>query len=215
MMESAALADGCFRLTVLRPVAPVMAWLERMRDAALAGAAPRTAVLDLGLAPLHGPGLQAVLAALNALGIRVVGLTGVSAEALGPEAARLPPVLAPVAGEARVPAVPSGLAAPLFHGRSLRSGQVLEHPGAVTVRGNVSSGAEIIAGGWIHVLGVLTGRAMTRDPEGRIFCERFGAELVAIGGVFLTADRIAEDVKGRPAMVWRAGDRLEVSVLEA
>jgi Septum formation inhibitor MinC, C-terminal domain len=44
---------------------------------------------------------------------------------------------------------------------SIRSGQTIEFPdGDVTVIGSVGSGAEIVAGGSIHIYGVLRGRAI-------------------------------------------------------
>jgi septum site-determining protein MinC len=52
----------------------------------------------------------------------------------------------------------------------------------------VSSGAELIADGCIHVYGVLRGRAIagaTGNPQARIFCKRLEADLVAIAGVFI------------------------------
>jgi septum site-determining protein MinC len=51
---------------------------------------------------------------------------------------------------------------------SVRSGQAIVHPeGDVTVVGSVSSGAEIVAGGSIHIYGTLRGRALGRDVRQR------------------------------------------------
>ena len=50
----------------------------------------------------------------------------------------------------------------------------------MTVLGSVASGAEIIAGGSIHVYGALRGRAIagsTGNGRARIFCRKFEAEL--------------------------------------
>ena len=66
----------------------------------------------------------------------------------------------------------------------VRSGQsVVFIEGDVTVLGSVGSGAEIIAGGSIHVYGALRGRALagvTGNARARIFCHRVEAELLAI-----------------------------------
>src|SRR3954464_9392745 len=60
---------------------------------------------------------------------------------------------APVPTPAQVPC--------LFIDQHVRSGQNIEFPaGDVTVIGSVSSGAEILAGGSIHVYGTLRGRAL-------------------------------------------------------
>src|SRR6476620_9020344 len=78
-----------------------------------------------------------------------------------------------------------------FRGRSfmeepVRSGQSVIFPhGDVTVVGQVASGAEVVAGGSIHVYGALRGRALAGsmgNPRARIFCRKNEAELLAIDG---------------------------------
>ena len=65
--------------------------------------------------------------------------------------------------------------------KPVRSGQSIYFPdGDITVLGSVSSGAEVIAGGSIHVYGALRGRAVagaTGDGNARIVCRRYHAEL--------------------------------------
>src|SRR4051794_12385627 len=74
----------------------------------------------------------------------------------------------------------------LFIDDSVRSGQTVEFPdGDVTVIGSVGSGAEIIAGGSIHVYGTLRGRALAGtagDGTARIFCRPVEARLSPIDG---------------------------------
>ena len=76
----------------------------------------------------------------------------------------------------------------------VRSGQSVVFPeGDVTVLGSVGSGAEIVAGGSIHVYGTLRGRAMAGvngNPAARIYCQRIEAELLAIDGYYQTAEEI-------------------------
>jgi septum site-determining protein MinC len=63
--------------------------------------------------------------------------------------------------------------------------------GDVTVIGSVASGAEVVAGGSIHIYGTLRGRAMacsTGNARARIFCRKIEAELLAIDGLYKTAD---------------------------
>ena len=67
----------------------------------------------------------------------------------------------------------------------VRSGQSIFSEGDVTVLGSVGSGAEIVAGGSIHVYGALRGRAMAGfngNAAARIFCQKIEAELLAIDG---------------------------------
>ena len=57
----------------------------------------------------------------------------------------------------------------------VRSGQSLFHEGDVTVIGSVSSGAEIVATGSIHIYGTLRGRVLAGadgNPRAHIFCRR-------------------------------------------
>ena len=73
----------------------------------------------------------------------------------------------------------------------IRSGQtVFFEKGDVTVLGSVASGAEVIAGGSIHVYGTLRGRAIAgfTQPEAGVFCQKKEAELIAINGVYKLAD---------------------------
>ena len=67
---------------------------------------------------------------------------------------------------------------------AVRSGQQLYAEGCdLTVLTTVGAGAEVIADGSIHVYGSLRGRALAGaqgNPEARIFCREFHAELVAI-----------------------------------
>ena len=83
----------------------------------------------------------------------------------------------------------------------VRSGQsVLFLKGDVTVVGPVSSGAEVLAGGSIHIYGALRGRAIAGAlgaSKSRIFCQKFEAELVSIDGFYQTADTMDPTLRGR------------------
>ncbi|MGI9274147.1 MAG: septum site-determining protein MinC [Endozoicomonas sp.] len=71
--------------------------------------------------------------------------------------------------------------------RPVRSGQQVYSPGDLIVLGQVSTGAELLAGGHIHVYGPLRGRALAGvngNISARIFCTRFEAELVSISGQY-------------------------------
>ena len=66
--------------------------------------------------------------------------------------------------------------------------------------GSVSSGAEIVAGGSIHVYGTLRGRAMAGtmgDGRARIFCRKNEAELLAINGYYRTAEDWDDAMRGQ------------------
>jgi septum site-determining protein MinC len=93
----------------------------------------------------------------------------------------------------------------------VRSGQSIVHPeGDVIVVGSVSSGAEVIAGGSIHVYGTLRGRAIagSRDARARIFCRKLEAELLSIDGLYMVADDMPAHLRGQPIQVWLDGDSM-------
>jgi septum site-determining protein MinC len=101
--------------------------------------------------------------------------------------------------------------------RPLRSGQRLYAEGDLIVLALVSHGAEIIAGGNIHVYAPLRGRALAGvggDPEVRIFCTCMEPELISIAGIYRTAETpLPEDVQGKAAQVRLEGERLIVEAL--
>ncbi len=109
-------------------------------------------------------------------------------------------------------------AAALLIERTVRSGQTIVcKDGDVVVVGAVASGAEVIAGGSIHVYGALRGRAIAGVRTGesaRIFCRSLQAELVAIGGVYRFAETWDADVRRRAAQIRREGRALRLTVLE-
>ena len=106
----------------------------------------------------------------------------------------------------------------LFIDDSVRSGQTVEFPdGDVTVIGSVGSGAEIIAGGSIHVYGTLRGRALAGtagDGTARIFCRRFEAELLAIDGRYRVAENLEPSLRGRPVQARLDGMAMTLSPLD-
>ena len=74
----------------------------------------------------------------------------------------------------------------------IRSGQCVEAPGTLIVIGNISRGAEIIAGGSIHVYGSLNGRAIAGsygNTNATIIAQAFDPELVCIAGVYTTVEQ--------------------------
>ncbi|MGJ3263320.1 MAG: septum site-determining protein MinC [Salinarimonas sp.] len=99
----------------------------------------------------------------------------------------------------------------------VRSGQsIVFTDGDVTVLGSVASGAEVVAGGSIHVYGALRGRALagaTGDARARIFCRKLEAELVAIDGLYKTAEDIGASLRGQPAQVWLEGDAMKIAAI--
>jgi len=87
----------------------------------------------------------------------------------------------------------------------------------VTVLGSIASGAEVMAGGSIHVYGALPGRALAGaggNRQARIFCSRIEAELLAVDGYYRTAEEVDATLRGRRAQAWLNGDTLMVAAVE-
>jgi septum site-determining protein MinC len=107
--------------------------------------------------------------------------------------------------------------APLIVDTPVRSGQTVFYPhGDVIIIGSVSSGADIIAGGSVHVYGTLRGRAMAGaygETRARIFCRRLQAELLAVGGVYLTADEIDQKMLSQNVQIWLEGEDVRIAQL--
>ncbi|HRF83083.1 MAG TPA: septum site-determining protein MinC, partial [Pseudoxanthomonas sp.] len=101
---------------------------------------------------------------------------------------------------------------------AVRSGQQLYAEGCdLTVLSTVGAGAEVIADGSIHVYGALRGRALAGaqgNPDARIFCREFHAELVAIAGHYKVLDDIPENLRGKAVQVWLDNGQLKLAALE-
>lgn len=222
-----------FVAVVLAPEPPIDEWLEVL-GVEMARAPDfftgRPTVVDLSLVPPER--IASFLDDLRERGVRLIGIEGAAEPT--PGSWGLPPMLSG-GREHRLPDVPapsedspdpaSPTTAPpfvepapsLIIDRPVRSGQtVMFESGDVTIVGSVASGAEVIAGGSIHVYGTLRGRAIAGLLEGqpaRIFCGRLEAELLAIEGVYRTADEMDAAMQGRAVQAWLEGGELRLAVL--
>ena len=207
----------------LAPEPPVADWLAQIDEWIRNSAGffvGRPVVLDLAAVSLSSGGVAHLVSELEARDIRIMGIEGADAAALGPG---LPPVLkggrtinAQEAAAAASPAESEKEAHSLVVDAPVRSGQSVVFPtGDVTVLGSIASGAEVVAGGSVHVYGTLRGRAMAGcngNRSARILCRKLEAELLAIDGYYRAADDIAAALRGRPAQAWL--DNTAVSIAE-
>jgi len=107
--------------------------------------------------------------------------------------------------------LPAALPNSLLLDKPIRSGQSIVHAeGDVVIVGSVASGAEIVAGGSIHVYGPLRGRAIagSRNARARIFCRKLEAELISIDGLYMVADDMPAHLRGKQVQVWLDGDSM-------
>jgi septum site-determining protein MinC len=214
---------------VLEPTEPLAEWFAAL-DAWLARSpnffATKPVILEMAMLE---PGLKEyrdLLADLARRRIRVMAVENVGPALILPH---LPPV---VTGGRLVstPATPDEETPPAIGPTSaektgsltidgnVRSGQSIFHPeGDVIVVGRVASGAEIVAGGSVHVYGVLQGRVIagiSGSPSARVFCTEARAELISIGGVYVTAETMSPRVEGRSLEVRLADDELKLRVMD-
>lgn len=207
---------------VFCPVVPIVGWLEEL-DATIARSpgffVGKPVVLDLSALDLSQSAIAHLVASLEQRDIRVLGIEGANAAQM---TRGLPPLLTGgrhclvKQSEAEKPqAKPKSTS--LLLETPVRSGQsVVFVEGDVTVLGSVGSGAEIVAGGSIHIYGTLRGRAMAGvngNATARIFCQKIEAELLAIDGYYQTAEEIDTSLRHRPAQAWLEGDTMRITAL--
>lgn len=122
-------------------------------------------------------------------------------------------VAAPVAA----PAVRRAPSPALVVREPVRGGQQIYAPdGDIIVIAPVGHGAELIAGGHIHVYGSLRGRAFAGidgDENAMIFCDQLDAELLSIAGIHMVNEQIDERLLKKRAKVACDGERLVVAPL--
>lgn len=98
--------------------------------------------------------------------------------------------------------------------QTIRSGQQIYAPsGDLVIIGSVSTGAEILADGDIHVYGTLRGRALAGvrgDQQASIFCHCLQAELISIAGIYLLSDDIAADKIGASVQISLQDEKLQM-----
>jgi septum site-determining protein MinC len=170
--------------------------------------------LDFAMPPLLLSGRQAnVIPGDNPPGAAEVPAPAPLSDPAPDAAAPLSNVLSPPSDASSAPAVAATSQQPnsLLMDSSIRSGQCIVHPeGDVIIVGSVASGAEVIAGGSIHIYGTLRGRAIagSRDARARIFCRKLEAELVSIDGLYMVADDMPAHLRGQPIQVWLDGDSM-------
>ena len=100
----------------------------------------------------------------------------------------------------------------------IRGGQQIYAQGCdLGVLSSVSSGAELLADGNIHVYGPMRGRALAGikgDRKARIFCQQLGAELLSIAGQYKVSEDLRRDpLWGAPVQVSLSGDVLNITRL--
>ncbi len=231
-----------FLALVLRPEKPLAGWLAELdqwleRSPGFFSGKPL--ILDVAGLAFERIDIVAVLAELGKRAIRILGIEGAAPTELDES---FPPLLTGgrtsgsveaveamarqevAAVEAARPAQPATVpprapqAPSLLVEAPVRSGQTIMNPdGDVIILGSVASGAELIAAGSIHVYGALRGRALAGaygNERARIFCRRFEAELIAVGGYYKVTEDTESRLRHKPVQAWLSGAELMVASLD-
>ena len=232
-----------FMALTLSPDLPIEGWLARLDDLAARSAGfflGRPVVLDLDALEINKAQLAELIAELGRRNVWIMGIEGARPSLLGPG---MPPAMkggrpgpdfeAPATetkaerranghdkAAAPAPAVEKQASRPaqsIIVREPVRSGQSVIFPeGDVTIIGSVASGAEIVAGGSIHVYGTLRGRALAGsigNSSARIFCRKLEAELLAIDGLYKTAEDMDRKLRGQAVQFWLEGDAIVAEAL--
>ncbi|KQP10257.1 MAG: septum site-determining protein MinC [Methylobacterium sp.] len=225
--RSVELRGRAFKALVLAPELPLPDWFADLDEALKRSPTlfdGRALILDVAALAPDAPSLDTLLSDLGSRRIRILGIEGTALPLVGPGR---PPLLnagRPVS-TLEIPTVPEEPPAPpepattsLTIEGSVRSGQSIVHPtGDVTVMGSVSSGAEILAGGSIHVYGALRGRAIAgaaRNPRARICCRKFEPELLGIDRLVRTAEDMGTHLRGQAVQIWLDGGAIKFASLD-
>jgi septum site-determining protein MinC len=231
---------------VLQPVEPLEEWfatLDGWLSRSPSFFANKPIILDLANLDIPLKDYRDFLTGLTRRHVRVMGVEGANPTLVGPH---LPPTVTggvpvnanPVAAEpvsapvaaapiadtpvAREPAPPesrfqSGCAQTLFIDSPVRSGQsICNLAGDITIVGRVASGAEVIAGGSVHVFGAIQGRVfagVSGIRDARIFCTDARAELLCVGGAYVTAENMDPRTEGKSIEVRLDDTELAIRIL--
>lgn len=166
-------------------------------------------------------GSEAQHVAAEALELAILGESRVARDKVAPGPSPASPVRVPPRAE------PGPAPAPMAEGaspssftlitRPIRSGQRIHAMGGdLSIVGAVSSGAELMADGNIHVYGALRGRAMAGmngNLEARIFCQDLQAELVSVAGHYRISENIPAELRGVAVQIFLDGQVLRIEPL--
>lgn len=219
-----------FMAFALSPDRPMHDWLAELDNWIRTSAGffvGRPVVLDLTASALDRESIGQLIGELGARGVRIMGIENADGGDLGP---KFPPVLrggrpaddnaldrSESAKAASFALLPDSGPTSLLIEEPVRSGQsIVFGNGDVTVLGSIGSGAEVIAGGSIHVYGTLRGRAMAGsngNPRARIFCSKAEPELLAVDGYYLTAEHLDPSILGRPIQARLEGTTIQITAL--
>ena len=224
------------------PTSPWLAELDEWLEGSPGFFTGKPLILDLAALAMTRADIATLIAELGGRNIRILGIEGADPAVLDPSLpplltggrtagsveavdaitrrapARAEPAKAEPAAAAPAAPVPAPQVPSLMIEAPVRSGQTIINPdGDVIILGAVASGAEVIAAGSIHVYGALRGRALAGaygNENARIFCRRFEAELIAVGGYYKVTEETEPRLRHKPVQAWLSGNDLTIASLD-
>ncbi len=233
-----------FMALVLAPEAPADEWLAALDVQIQKSPSffdGRPVIVDLAVLPREQPNVAGLIEALRQRGIRVIGTEGAhpswpGLEKWGPPLsggrAGAKPIDLPTATPAplapaqeAVTAAPSAptaapqAAATLVVDHSVRSGQSVISETRRCGRHRVGRVGRRDHGGRLdpclrHAARPGRGGRFRQWRRARIFCSKLQAELLAIDGLYRTADDVEPALKGRAVMAWLDGQAMKIEPVD-
>lgn len=106
----------------------------------------------------------------------------------------------------------------LVHTGRVRSGsRIYAENRDLMLFGSLSSGAEAISDGNVHIYGAVHGRIIagaSGDLTAHVVCQKFHGELVSIGGRYSSFEKLDKDLLGKPVHFWVENDGLHFRRLD-
>ena len=159
---------------------------------------------------------QSLEDAARARGIAIWPSGGTVRQEAEPEQPEQPEQSQPEKPQTVTTAAPVHSVTQVLH-QPVRSGQrVYAQGGDLIVLASVSTGAEILADGHIHVYGTLRGRALAGvggKESARIFCHDLQADLVAIAGYYIISDDLPADKRNTAVQIFLHQEQLQIESL--
>ena len=212
----------------LKPEQPIVKWLadaDKWIERSPAFFACKPVVIDVSDLSLTRSEFEHLICGLRMRDVQILGVEGADPSWLGDN---VTPLL--VRAHSKSPsederpheaskseAVTTPVSTSMLIEGPVRSGQsIMFLRGDITIVGSVASGAEVVAGGSIHIYGTLRGRAIAgfgENSRARIFCHRLEAELLAINGYYTTSEELEPELCQRPVQVWLEHDAVKLAAL--
>jgi len=158
-------------------------------------------------------GIEGCQTAEQKLTVREAGLSVISNSAKN-TATKLVPS-SEIKPEVQTVIVEKSVTKTIVHKGQIRSGQqIYAQDASLTVLGNISAGAEVIADGSIHIYGALRGRAIAGakgDESAQIFCNKLDPELLSINGTYILSDAVQVEYLNAQAQINCINNKLEIT----